>query len=68
MYANIGWLALLGASFLIEVLARFRSTRTPTLAQLGAALATRVPGRVILLLLWLFVGLHLFARYTFPRH
>lgn len=68
MYATVGWLALLGASVLIEVLARLGRTRTPTLAQLGAALASRIPGRVLLILLWLFVGFHLFARYTIARH
>lgn len=68
MYATVGWLVLLGASILVEVLARFRSTRIPTLVQLGATLASRVPGRVLLILLWIFVGFHLFARYTIPRH
>lgn len=68
MYATLGWLVLLGASVLIELLARFLSARTSTLAQLGATLASRVPGRVILIILWIFVGLHLFARSTIPRH
>jgi len=68
MYATVGWIALLGASVLLEVLARFRSKRTPTLAQLGSTLALRIPGRVFLILLWIFVGVHLFARYTIPHH
>jgi hypothetical protein len=27
----------------------------------------RVPGRIVLVLVWAFVGWHLFARYTVPR-
>jgi hypothetical protein len=53
MYATIG---------------RFRSARTSSLARLGALLATRIPGRVVLLLIWVFVGVHLFARYTLSHH
>jgi hypothetical protein len=68
MYATIGWLALLGASILIEAYGRFRSSKTSSLARLGAVLATRIPGRVVLLLIWVFVGVHLFARYTRFRH
>jgi hypothetical protein len=68
MYATVGWIVLVGVTVLIEVLARFGLVRTPTLAQLGAILASRIPGRVILILLWIFVGLHLFARYTLSRH
>ena len=68
MYATIGWLVLLGASILIEAYGRFRSARTSSLARLGALLATRIPGRVVLLLIWVFVGVHLFARYTLSHH
>jgi hypothetical protein len=66
MLATIGWTALLGAGVLIEVLSRLRLTRTPSLVRASALLATSLPGRVILILLWAFVGLHLFARYTIP--
>jgi hypothetical protein len=66
MLATIGWITLLGAGVLIEVLSRLRLTRTPTLVRACALLATSLPGRVILILLWAFVGLHLFARYTIP--
>jgi hypothetical protein len=68
MYATIGWLVLLGAGLLIEVLGRLRPARISTLARLGAMLASRILGRVVLILIWIFVGVHLFARYTIPGH
>jgi hypothetical protein len=37
------------------------------LAHLGARLASNLPLRVTLWAGWIFVGLHLFARYTLPR-
>jgi high-affinity nickel permease len=68
MWATIGWLVLLGLSVAIEAASRLRAGSTATLARLGAVIATRVSGRVVLILLWVFVGLHLFARYTIPGH
>jgi hypothetical protein len=68
MWATIGWLVLLGLSAAVEVASRLRAGPTATLARAGAMIATRVSGRVILMLLWVFVGLHLFARYTIPGH
>lgn len=68
MWATIGWLVLLGLSAAVEVASRLRAGPTPTLARVGAVIATRFSGRVILILLWVFVGLHLFARYTIPGH
>jgi hypothetical protein len=66
VFATIGWIALLGVGVLIEVLSRLGKTRASSLARASALLATSVPGRLILIILWAFVGLHLFARYTIP--
>jgi hypothetical protein len=65
--ATIAWIALLGVGVLIEVLTRLRVMRASSLVRASALLATSVPGRVILIILWAFVGLHLFARYTIPH-
>jgi hypothetical protein len=62
------WLALLGLSILVELRARLGAGRTPTLGRVGAAIATSLGGRILLLLLWMFAGLHLFSRYTLPGH
>jgi hypothetical protein len=61
------WLVLLGAGLSIEVLARFNPATFATLAQLGTKVGSRRVGRLLLVLLWVFVGVHLFARYTLPR-
>jgi hypothetical protein len=68
MIATICWLLLIVACLGVELFARFRNTNTTTLARAGSLLAARIYGRVLLLLLWAFVGLHLFARYTLPGH
>ncbi len=68
MYGTIAWLALLALAVLFELLARRRRTKTSTLAQLGATIASRLPGRVLLVLVWIYVGVHLFTRYTLPGH
>ena len=62
------WIALLVLCALIELSARVRPKRISTLSRTVSMLATRIPGRTLLVLLWVFVGLHLFARYTLPNH
>jgi hypothetical protein len=62
------WIVLLALALVIEALSRLGRVSTPTLARTGALMATRVTGRVLLILFWLFVGLHLFTRYTLPGH
>lgn len=64
---TIAWIVLLVASLLIELLSRRESSDVASLSQTGAWVATRVFGRAILWVLWLFVGLHLFARYGVQR-
>jgi hypothetical protein len=61
------WFVLLGGSLLLELLARLVPSRFSTLSQFGASVASLRTGRVLLILFWIFVGVHLFARYTIPR-
>lgn len=67
MYVTAIWMALVAAGALIEVLVRLHFTHASTLLRTASMLAIRIPGRAILILLWVFVGLHLFARYTVPN-
>jgi len=61
------WLAPLAAGLLIEVLGRLRPRRVATLDRAVAMIERRVAGRAVLILFWIFVGFHLFARYTVPH-
>jgi hypothetical protein len=67
MNATALWVAILVAGIAIEVLARMRPNRVATLSRATSVVARRLSGRVILIALWIFVGFHLFARYTIPR-
>jgi hypothetical protein len=67
MNATAIWIALLAVAVLFEVLGRLRPTRVSTLNRFGSMISRRLSVRVILILLWIFVGIHLFARYTIPR-
>ncbi|MGA7836207.1 MAG: hypothetical protein WCA31_13460 [Acidimicrobiales bacterium] len=67
MDATIAWVALLVAGALVELMARLHPRRVSSLERTGARLATHVAGRALLWALWIFVGLHLFARYTMPH-
>jgi hypothetical protein len=65
--ASAIWLALLVACVLFEILGRLHPARVSTLSRATSMLARHTSGRVVLILLWVFVGLHLFARYTVPH-
>ncbi|MGD0852108.1 MAG: DUF6186 family protein [Acidimicrobiales bacterium] len=67
MNASTIWLLLLVACALIEVLGRLRPARVSTLSRATSMVARRTSGRVLLILLWVFVGFHLFTRYTVPH-
>jgi hypothetical protein len=67
MYGTALWIALLASGVVIEVLGRLRPDRVSTLGRTTSMLARRTSGRAILILFWIFVGFHLFARYTVPR-
>ena len=68
MIGTIGWLVLLGLGLLAEVLSRTGVMRTTTLARSLALVGSSRSGRVLLVLSWIFAGLHLFPRYTLPGH
>jgi hypothetical protein len=68
MYGTVGWIVILVAGLALELASRMGAIKTPTLNRAGALVATRVAGRVVLILFWVFVGLHLFTRYTLPGH
>lgn len=68
MAGTIAWIALFVLVVQIMFLSHRRESRTATLSKTASAVATKVSGRVILLLFWIFVGVHLFTRYTLPGH
>jgi hypothetical protein len=64
---DVLWFVLFGASVATETLARLVPARFATLADLASRAASRRLGRLLLILFWAFVGVHLFARYTIPH-
>jgi hypothetical protein len=68
MVGTFAWIALFLAVVQIMFFSHRRDAGTAALTKTGSAVATRVLGRVILLLFWIFIGVHLFTRYTLPSH
>jgi hypothetical protein len=68
MYGTVGWIVILAVGLSLEVASRSRALKTPNLVRAGDLVATKVVGRTILVLFWIFVGIHLFTRYTLPGH
>jgi hypothetical protein len=66
MNASALWLVLLVAAALVEFVARRRPNRVSTLHRATSMAAELLPARVVLIAFWMFVGVHLFARYTIP--
>ena len=62
------WIALGFVAVLFEAVSRRPGTRLPGVARVAGMIARRLPGRVLLALIWVFVGVHLFSRYTIPGH
>jgi hypothetical protein len=65
---TVCWLLLLAGGLGIELVARLGRTNAATLVRTCDLIAVRVFGRLMLLLFWAFVGVHLFTRYTLPGH
>jgi hypothetical protein len=63
---NVGWLAFLGALGILEIIDR-ATHRLVGPSRLVQLVAQSAPGRWTLAVIWAFVGLHLFARYTIVR-
>ncbi|HEV2426928.1 MAG TPA: DUF6186 family protein [Acidimicrobiales bacterium] len=66
MLGDLAWAAILTVAVALETGARL-GARWPTLDALAARISSARAGRIALYAAWLFVGLHLFARYTVPR-
>jgi hypothetical protein len=62
------WWVLIGATVVLEFVARARPEALASLSRVGAWLAQSIPGRVGLWMGWIFVGVHLFARYGVNTH
>ena len=61
------WCALFMVGVLIDTAGRLRPDGVATFDRATAIIESRITGRAILILLWVFVGFHLFARYTVPH-
>ena len=66
MVVTLCWAALAVAALGWEVRCRRPGSPWNSLAQLVSEAWSRPVGRIALLVLWSFVGWHLFARYTVP--
>jgi len=58
----LGYMAVLAACILVELLARRTRLRIPTLAEVLTHLMRTRTGRVGMLVAWAWVGLHFFGR------
>ncbi len=63
---TIAWLVLLAAGVLWEIACYLSHGRWTSLTALGAVVASQLPGTLVLIGIWAFIGWHLFARYTLP--
>jgi Family of unknown function (DUF6186) len=68
MIVTVAWWVLIVTSALMEIVARRRPEIIAPLSRVGARLATALPLRIFLLAGWIFLGVHLFTRYTLPRY
>jgi hypothetical protein len=67
MNATALWLVFLIAGVFIELVARLRPKSVASLRRAASMGADHTSGRLVLIVFWLFVGVHLFARYTLPH-
>jgi hypothetical protein len=67
MIGTLLWVAIgvLGVAW--GLAARFGLTSWPGLGRVFGRIGARRTGRVVLLLVWAFLGVHVFARYTIPH-
>jgi hypothetical protein len=63
---TVVWWVLIVASAAMELVARGRPEVIAPLSRVGARLARVLPLRVVLWAGWIFLGVHLFTRYTLP--
>jgi hypothetical protein len=65
---TVVWWVLIVGSVIMEIVGRVRPQVISPLSRVGARLATILPLRIVLWAGWIFLGVHLFTRYTLPRH
>ena len=66
MVVAVAWTALLGAALAWECWCQVARPRWLGVSDLCLTLARHPVGRLLLIVVWAFVGWHLFARYTIP--
>lgn len=66
MVVMIAWIVLAAAGLIWEIFCHLSGRRWTSLANIGSTLWSRLPGRLVLVVIWAFVGWHMFARYTLP--
>ena len=60
------WIVLVAVAVVLDLAGRARWGRSAGAGSLLTLFASRLPGRLLLAGLWVFAGVHLFARYTIP--
>jgi hypothetical protein len=66
MVGAIAWIALLAAALAWECWCRLARPRWLSVTDLCLVMARHPAGKLLLIAVWAFVGLHVFARYTLP--
>lgn len=64
---TVVWWVLIVGSVIMEIVARVRPQVIAPLSRVGARFASVLPLRILLWVGWIFIGAHLFTRYTLPR-
>ncbi|HXQ90688.1 MAG TPA: DUF6186 family protein [Acidimicrobiales bacterium] len=67
MIVTVAWLVLGATAALWELVCRRSGGRWASLGAIGSAWWQRLPGVIVLIAVWAFVGWHVFARYTVPK-
>jgi hypothetical protein len=66
MEVAVLWVLLMISALVWELVCHRRRSRWTSLATLATRLWGHMPGRLLLVALWAFIGIHVFARYTLP--
>lgn len=64
---TVVWLGLVAIGVVWEVRCRRPGSHWTSLSELGMRMGSGPLARIVLLVVWAFVGWHVFARYTIPR-
>jgi len=63
---TVTWVALIVACAAWEIACHRSGGRWASLVDIIDRVWARLPGRILLVLVWAFIGWHVFARYTLP--